>query len=59
MPRVGVTAHAAEKVIEHMADSADTKRDERAAVGQNVMWYILIFAIFAFLWKRSVWRDLH
>jgi len=59
MPRVGVTAHAAEKVIEHMADSADTKRHEREEVGTNVMWYTLIFAIFAFLWKRSVWRDLH
>ncbi|TKI68701.1 cytochrome c1 [Sulfurimonas crateris] len=59
MPRVGVTADAAEKVIEHMADAGDTKRDERASVGTNVMWYILIFAIFAFLWKRSVWRELH
>ena len=59
MPRVGVTADAAEKVIEHLADAGDTKRHERASVGMNVMWYILIFAIFAFLWKRSVWRELH
>ncbi|QOY51902.1 c-type cytochrome [Candidatus Sulfurimonas baltica] len=59
MPRVGVTAESAEKVIEHLKDAGDTKRHEREAVGQNVMWYILIFAIFAFLWKRSVWKDLH
>jgi ubiquinol-cytochrome c reductase cytochrome c1 subunit len=59
MPRVGVTADVAEKVIEHMKDAGDTKRDERASIGANVMWYIVIFAIFAFLWKRSVWRDLH
>ncbi|MBU0631507.1 c-type cytochrome [bacterium] len=59
MPRVGVTAEAAEKVIEHLADSGDTKRVERAEVGKNVMFFIIIFAIFAFLWKRSVWRDLH
>lgn len=59
MPRVGVTADAAQKVIEYMADVGDTKRAERDSIGTNVMWYVLIFAIFAFLWKRSVWRDLH
>ncbi|MCF6309360.1 MAG: c-type cytochrome [Sulfurimonas sp.] len=59
MPRVGVTAEVAEKIIEHMADAGDTKRAERASVGANVMIYIIFFAIFAFLWKRSVWRDLH
>lgn len=59
MPRVGVTAEVAQKVIEHMADAGDTKRHERVTIGTNVMWYIVIFAIFAFLWKRSVWRELH
>ena len=59
MPRVGVTAEVAEKVIEHMKDSGDTKRHEREAIGKNVMIYIVIFAIFAILWKKQVWRDLH
>jgi len=59
MPRVGVTAHSAEKVIEYLEDAGDTKRHERESVGRDVMWYILIFAIFAFLWKRSVWKELH
>ena len=59
MPRVGVNAEAAEKVIEFLEDSGDTKRHERAAVGKNVMIYIIIFAIFALLWKKQVWRDLH
>lgn len=58
MPRVGVTAEVFDKLYEHMADSADTKRAEREAVGKNVMIYIIIFAIFAFLWKKQVWRDL-
>lgn len=58
MPRVGVTADSAEKVIEHMRDAGDTKRHERAEIGQNVMIYIVIFAIFALLWKKQVWRDL-
>jgi len=59
MPRVGVTAESAEKVIEFLKDSGDTKRHERAAIGTNVMIYIVIFAILALLWKKQVWRDLH
>lgn len=58
MPRVGVNAESADKIVEHMLDSADAKRDERNAIGQNVMFYIIIFAIFAILWKKQVWRDL-
>ena len=59
MPRVGVSAEAADKVIEYLEDSGDAKRHERAAIGTNVMIYIVIFAIFALLWKKQVWRDLH
>ena len=59
MPRVGVNAEAAEKVIEYLEDSGDTKRHERESVGKNVMIYIVIFAIFALLWKKQVWRELH
>ena len=59
MPRVGVSAEAADKVIEYLEDSGDTKRHEREEVGKNVMIYIVIFAIFALLWKKQVWKDLH
>ena len=59
MPRVGVNAEAAEKVIEYLEDSGDAKRHERAEVGKSVMVYIIIFAVFALLWKKQVWRDLH
>ncbi len=59
MPRVGVNAEAADKVIEYLEDSGDAKRHERESVGKNVMVYIVIFAIFALLWKREIWRDLH
>ena len=59
MPRVGVTEEAAEKVIEYLEDSGDAKRHERESVGRNVMIFIIIFAIFALLWKKQVWKDLH
>ncbi len=59
MPRTGVTADTAEKVLEYMKDAGDTKRHEREEIAIYVMIYIVIFAIFAFLWKKQVWRDLH
>jgi len=59
MPRVGVTADTADKIIEYMKDAGDTKRHEREEIAVYVMIYIVIFAFFAFLWKKQVWRDLH
>lgn len=59
MPRVGVTAEAADKVIEHLENVGDSKRFQRESVGRNVMIFMFIFAIFAILWKKEVWKDLH
>jgi len=59
MPRVGVSAESAEKVIEYLKDAGDTKRAQREEVGKSVMIYSIIFAIFALLWKKEVWKDLH
>ncbi len=59
MPRVGVNAQCAEKIIEHLKDVGDSKRHMREEIGKNIMIYIIIFAIFAILWKKEVWRELH
>jgi len=59
MPRTGLTNESYEKVVEFLADSGDAKRHERAELGPKVLIYLLIFALFAYLWKREVWRDLH
>ena len=59
MPRVGVNADAAEKVIEHLKNTGDAKRHEREEIGKYVMIFTIIFAFFAILWKKEVWRDLH
>lgn len=59
MPRVGVSADAAHKVIEHLADAGDTKRHERNELGVKVLAFMVVFALFAILWKKQVWRDLH
>ena len=59
MPRTGLTKESYEKVVEFLADSGDAKRHERAELGPKVLIYLLIFALFAYLWKREIWRDLH
>lgn len=58
MPRVGVTAQSAEKIITFMLDSADSKREQRETVGTYVIYFSIILAILAILWKKQVWRDL-
>jgi len=58
MPRVGVTQESMDKIITHMKDTGDAKRHERESVGKMVMIYIVIFAIFALLWKKEVWKKL-
>ncbi len=59
MPRVGVNAEGAEKVIEYLEDAGDPKRAERDSVGVKVMIYLLVFAAAAYLWKKEIWKDLH
>ncbi|MDA3946352.1 MAG: c-type cytochrome [Helicobacteraceae bacterium] len=59
MPRTGVTAHSAEKVIEYMRMAGDPLVEERNETGKNVMIYMIFFVLFAYLWKRQIWKDLH
>jgi len=59
MPRVGVNAESAEKVIAYLEEAGDPKAAERNRVGMYVMIYMVFFIIVAFLWKKQIWRDLH
>jgi ubiquinol-cytochrome c reductase cytochrome c1 subunit len=59
MPRVGVNEEGMEKVIEYLEDSGDYKRHERAELGPKVLLFLVIFALFAYLWKKEIWRELH
>ena len=59
MPRVGVNADAAEKVITYLEEAGDPKHEERNRIGKYVMIYMIFFVIAAFLWKRQIWKDLH
>ncbi len=59
MPRTGVSAEAADKVIEYMEFAGDPKAEMRNEVGKNVMIFMIFFVLAAYLWKREIWKDLH
>ena len=59
MPRVGVNAESAEKVIAYLTEAGDPKAEERNRIGMYVMIYMIFFIIVAFLWKKQIWKDLH
>lgn len=59
MPRVGLTEAAQNEVIDYMEQVGDAKKAEREALGVNVLIYSVIFAIFALLWKRKIWSEVH
>ncbi len=59
MPRVGLSHEGYEKVKEYLIEVGDPSKSKREAVGPWVMAFFIIFTLFAFLWKKSQWRDLH
>ncbi|NWF66563.1 MAG: cytochrome c1 [Campylobacterales bacterium] len=59
MPRVGLTKESEEKVVEFMTQTGDSKKDERESLGPKVLMYLAILAVFAYLWKVKIWREVH
>ena len=59
MPRVGLNEEAQAQVISYLQEVGDSKKAQREELGPKFLIYFVIFAIFAFLWKASKWRDVH
>ena len=59
MPRVGLTQESQTQVIKYLEEVGDSKKAQREELGPKFLIYLVIFAIFAFLWKASKWRDVH
>ncbi len=59
MPRVGLTQAAEQQVVKYMEEVGEVKKPEREALGPKFLAYLVIFAIFAFLWKAKIWREVH
>ena len=59
MPRVGLTLNAENQVIEYMSEVGDSKKSQREKLGPIALSYLALFAIFAWLWKIKIWREVH
>ena len=59
MPRVGLSEEGYKKVMQHLEDIGDPSKPVRDSLGVKFLIYMAIFALFAYLWKQSVWRKLH
>jgi ubiquinol-cytochrome c reductase cytochrome c1 subunit len=59
MPRTGLNHEGMEKVMEYLAETGDPSAPARAMAGPWVIGFFVIFTILAYLWKNSLWRDLH
>ncbi len=59
MPRVGLSHNGYEKVKEYMTEAGDPSKKKREALGPWVIGFFVFFTILAFLWKKSMWKDLH
>jgi len=59
MPRVGLKHESEKQIIEYMTKVGDSSKDQRAELGPKFLAYLVVFAIFAWLWKAKIWRDLH
>lgn len=59
MPRVGLTEKVENQVVAYMEEVGETKKAEREALGPKFLIYLVIFAIFAWLWKAKIWREVH
>jgi len=59
MPRVGLKQEPQEQVIAYLEKIGDSSKDKRASLGPKFLGYLVIFAIFAWLWKFKIWREVH
>eukprot|EP01029_Cantina_marsupialis_P014747 TRINITY_DN3235_c0_g1_i1.p2 TRINITY_DN3235_c0_g1~~TRINITY_DN3235_c0_g1_i1.p2 ORF type:complete len:343 (+),score=82.07 TRINITY_DN3235_c0_g1_i1:1913-2941(+) len=59
MPRVGLTRASEEQVVAYMEEVGDSKKAQREELGPKFLIYLAIFAVFAWLWKASKWREVH
>ena len=59
MPRVGLTLESEKQVVEYLTEVGDSKKAQRESLGGPFLGYLVIFAIFAWLWKIKIWRQVH
>lgn len=59
MPRTGLTEDSETQVIAYMEEVGDSKKEERESLGVKVLLYLVVLAVFAWLWKIKIWKEVH
>ncbi len=59
MPRVGLKKENVEKVIKYFSSVGDRKKAERESLIPKIIGFLIIFTLFAYLWKAKLWKELH
>jgi ubiquinol-cytochrome c reductase cytochrome c1 subunit len=59
MPRVGLTEKSEAQVVTYMESVGDSKKAERESLGKAFLIYMVILSVFAYLWKKQIWRKVH
>jgi len=59
MPRVGLSEKSQEQVMNYLENVGDSKKQEREELAPWVLGYLVILAIFSYLWKVKIWREVH
>lgn len=57
MPRVGLKEEAQKSIIAYMEHVGDRKKVERETVGYYLIGFMVIFTLFAYLWKVKIWKE--
>jgi len=59
MPRTGLSEKGFEEVRAYLDEIGDPSKPARDMAGPWVIGFFILFTILAYLWKSSLWRDLH
>lgn len=59
MPRVGLNEESQKRVVRYLESIGDSKKAERESLGISIIIFFGVLSVFAYLWKRKKWKDLH
>jgi len=59
MPRTGLSEEGYEQVNAYLNDIGDPSKPARDMAGPWILGFFVLFTILAYLWKSSLWKDLH
>jgi len=59
MPRTGLSEEGYEQVNAYLNEIGDPSKPARDMAGPWILGFFVLFTILAYLWKSSLWKDLH